>query len=234
MGLDGVELVMAVEERFAITISDEEATSIRTVGDLEHLVTTKVAVTDKASCLTQRAFHLLRRSAIACFGVNRREFKLDSAIDAFVPRHERRQEWVRFQKCVGALLWPQLVRPREITVLLSVMTMAVASLVWWYTAAVLNWGTVLQVLLSFAVAVAFGWGAAFLTRPLRTTVPQGYGQVRETAYYLVARNPQLLGTNHTAWSPDEIWCSLRDVIIEQTAVTGFNRNSRFVQDLRID
>ena len=41
--LDVVELVMAIEEAFDIEISDEEADSMRTVGDVEQYVTTRVA-----------------------------------------------------------------------------------------------------------------------------------------------------------------------------------------------
>ena len=42
--LDVVELVMAIEEAFDIEISDEEAEAMRTVGDVETFVTTRVAV----------------------------------------------------------------------------------------------------------------------------------------------------------------------------------------------
>jgi acyl carrier protein len=41
--LDVVELVMAIEETFDIEISDEEAESMRTVGDIENYVTARVA-----------------------------------------------------------------------------------------------------------------------------------------------------------------------------------------------
>jgi acyl carrier protein len=41
--LDVVELVMAIEEAFNIEISDEDAEAMRTVGDVETYVTSKVA-----------------------------------------------------------------------------------------------------------------------------------------------------------------------------------------------
>ncbi len=40
--LDVVELVMAMEETFDIEISDEEAEAMRTVGDVEQYITTRV------------------------------------------------------------------------------------------------------------------------------------------------------------------------------------------------
>ncbi len=39
--LDAVELVMTVEEEFDITISDEEAQSLQTVGDLVKIIESK-------------------------------------------------------------------------------------------------------------------------------------------------------------------------------------------------
>lgn len=40
--LDVVELVMAMEEAFDIEISDEEAEEMRTIGDVEQYITTRV------------------------------------------------------------------------------------------------------------------------------------------------------------------------------------------------
>jgi acyl carrier protein len=41
--LDLVELVMTLEERFAIKITDEEAAAIKTVGDAVDFVQTRIA-----------------------------------------------------------------------------------------------------------------------------------------------------------------------------------------------
>ena len=45
MGLDAVELLMAVEEEFGIDISDAEAECTRTVGELHALVVGKLSPT---------------------------------------------------------------------------------------------------------------------------------------------------------------------------------------------
>lgn len=70
MGLNSVELLMAVEEKFGITISDEEACSISTVGDLHQCVVSKVNISDK-SCLSHGLFIfcVVMRSANSGFSV---------------------------------------------------------------------------------------------------------------------------------------------------------------------
>lgn len=57
MGLDGVEIVMKVEDAFGIGIADSEAEKIVTPAQLIALVLSKVDRTPQPACLTQRAFH---------------------------------------------------------------------------------------------------------------------------------------------------------------------------------
>ena len=59
MGLDTVELVMAVEEEFGITISDEEAQDIRTVGDMYQCVLRKVIGTQRATRTSEETWAAL-------------------------------------------------------------------------------------------------------------------------------------------------------------------------------
>jgi hypothetical protein len=74
-----------------------------------------------------------------------------------------------------------------------------------------------------------------MTRPMKTKFKVGYDKVRDLARFLVAQYPQLLGKPRTAkWTEEEISCLLREVIVEQLAVTNFDDSSRFVQDLHID
>ncbi|MFC5863243.1 hypothetical protein ACFPT7_13140 [Acidicapsa dinghuensis] len=52
MGLDTVEIVLRTEELFAITIEDDEAGAVRTVGDFYHLICRKVGVMPLQSPVT--------------------------------------------------------------------------------------------------------------------------------------------------------------------------------------
>jgi len=52
MGLDAVEIVLRTEELFVITIGDDEAAAVRTVGDFYNLICSKMNVTPLQSPVT--------------------------------------------------------------------------------------------------------------------------------------------------------------------------------------
>ena len=234
MGLDTLELLMAVEEKFGIGIENEEAAKALTVGDLKRLVRAKLDVSDATGCLTQRAFHLIRKNAVAEFGVVRHSLRPDTSLEIVVPQSTRRESWQHFQSVLGLAEFPELVRPYSVKLTITVLVLSTLVLPVWYGALhPQHFG--LSLLLGAIVASALGWGLAHLTRPMETKFKGGYDKVRDLARFLVAKNPQLLGKPRTAkWSDEEISCLLREVIIEQLGVTDFDDNSRFVDDLRVD
>jgi len=75
MGLDGVELLLAVEDAFHIHLADDEAGSVYTVGDLHNLVISKLQGQDSKRCLTSVAFYRTRRGIIDTLGIDRREVR---------------------------------------------------------------------------------------------------------------------------------------------------------------
>jgi hypothetical protein len=52
MGLDAVEIVLRAEELFVITIGDDEAAAVRTVGDFYNVICSKLNVTPLPSPIT--------------------------------------------------------------------------------------------------------------------------------------------------------------------------------------
>jgi predicted secreted protein len=234
MGLDAVELVMAVEEKFAISITDEEATKIRTVGDLKCLVTAKLDVTDVDGCLTQRAFHLIRKNAIAEFGILRRNVRPDTMLESVVPQSTRRESWQNFQVGLGVAALPELVRPHTVNLVITVLVLSGIVVPVWY-GALHSQHFGLWMLFGVVLGSFVGWGSALMTKPMKTEFGAGYERVKDLARFLVARHPQQLGKPRTAkWTQEEISCALREVIIDKLGVANFDDNSRFIQDLHID
>lgn len=95
MGLDLVELAMGVESEFRLRMTDAEAGSLRTAGDIQRFVCAKVQ-DQPAECLSQRAFQALRRVLLAT-GVARREVTLDFCLDPKVV------DWKALERELGQL-----------------------------------------------------------------------------------------------------------------------------------
>ncbi len=114
MGLDGVELILAIEEYFGISITDPEAEQIRTPRDLIAVVARKVQISNEKTCATQKAFHDLRRVLRSDFKVPRRLITPDLPLEKVFPEsRERASNWARLQEgtSVGSWRWPRLRSP---------------------------------------------------------------------------------------------------------------------------
>jgi hypothetical protein len=233
MGLDSVELVMAVEEQFGITISDEEAQEMRTVGDMYQCVLGKVMTTEKSSCLTQKAFHLLRRTAMQLFSVPRDQFRPDTQLNLIIPKDSRRENWRTFQSAVGAANWPKLALSWAGALTLLALVFVLPWSMFVFGTAVLKWNALVAGTAALALMVLSIRAGKLVTRPFETEFRQ-VSTVRDLAYVLAAQNPRLFGTEHATWTADETWAVLASVIKVQTGVSQFTKDSRFVGDLKID
>jgi len=58
MGLDGLELIVSIEEHFNIDISEQEACKINTVNDMLHCINDKLSLVEKESIEKQDTLYL--------------------------------------------------------------------------------------------------------------------------------------------------------------------------------
>ena len=111
MGLELVELVMRIEETFAIQIPDRVASELTTPRKVTDFILTQVEESQfPLPCLSQKAFHLLRRSFIQHLNNPRQQFRLDTTLREFVPE-EKRDVWKEIGLAIGSKSWPELFRP---------------------------------------------------------------------------------------------------------------------------
>jgi hypothetical protein len=91
MGLDGVELVMAWEETFGISISDAEAERMFTTRQAVEMIYERVRAKgpEDHGCLSMRAFHRLRK-AFQAEGILRGDVRPDARVATLLPSHRRR------------------------------------------------------------------------------------------------------------------------------------------------
>jgi acyl carrier protein len=106
MGLDAVEMVIAVEQTFDIVIPDAEAAEMITPALLIAYVQNAVeGSSDERSCISQRAFHLVRAELIRILKVARSAVTLQTSISTLFPRESRTENWnlFRAQSCLRSL-----------------------------------------------------------------------------------------------------------------------------------
>jgi acyl carrier protein len=235
MGMDSVEIVMRVEEEFAITLSDEEAGGVRTVGQLYSLVLSKIETSD--SDRISQAFYRLRRAIMRCLGVPRGAVRPSTPLRVLMPPATRRAAWSSLAE-VSGLTFPTLRHPRWARDSIRVLTVAAAIA---FLAGMIDWtqpSGIFWLPLSAATGVAAFASlralyavTAFLARefPVRTA-----GQLAET---LLVTNPaEFTSTAIQPLSRREVWLRLAQIISDQLSLDPEEivPEARFAEDLGVD
>jgi acyl carrier protein len=241
MGLDSVELVLRVEDAFDIAITNAEAEKIRTPRDLIELVMAKVGRSDMAVCLTQRAFHRLRRAFMTELHLKRSELQLDTATEELLPLPNRRRMLGSVCQSVGVPDLPNLVRPRWLEysmIAASLAAFIVVSLalphfhsgksLWLNFLTQCNW---LMGLVAAIVLLKIGY---LTTRSMKTAFPAHLTTARGLTRWLVANHPGLIGAPPGQWSREQVAEKMREIVIEQLGVENYREEARFVEDLGMD
>jgi hypothetical protein len=230
MGLDGVELLLAVEDAFQIHIADDEAGNVSTVGDLHNLVVSKLQGKDSKRCLTSTAFYRTRRGIIDVLGIDRRGVRPATPLEVILPRNIRRDKW----RCIQATMkmkLPDLQHPGWIQ--LSLLTIGVALAV---TAGVyggVGYGSI--ALLAF-LGLIIGGFLIRLSPVLAVAFPNHDATVGDLARDVLAINHARLVDEVGTWNNKDVWKALCRVIVMQTSVARekIKPEASIVDALRID
>lgn len=217
MGLDGVELVMAFEERFGVTLTDAEAATCRTPGQVIDLLTGKLHTADAGVCVQQRAFHLLRRAVMERFTLERHAVRLETDLRTLAPpAPDHRQLWQELRLAVDARSWPALDRPPWMNALLWIVPLASIAA----TGQAIGWLGASGV--GFAVAVM----ARRATNRFRNRIPAGHACLRQLVPYAAT-------SNRVTWTRDQVASVVREIVIEQLGLppAQYREDADFVRDL---
>jgi hypothetical protein len=216
-GLDVVDLVWQIEDRFRITVGENEGEGIRTVGDLYAFLLRKISRGQEQVCVTSMTFHRLRRALMELFGVPRAQVRTATRLEDLVPARGRRRHWQRLAAWLGEGSLPPLRRPPWLVRSLAFavwiglvlpVCCAVALHELGYPAALcwaLGGGGVL-------LGVLRGWAGYRLTLPWAVYVPPGCTTVRDTVYTLIRRDPAPLVLGEVRVCDAEVWGTLCAIV----------------------
>lgn len=221
---DTVVLIMEVEDCFGVSIPDNDAEKIKTVGDLFDCVRQKVNVSDSAECLTAKAFYKLRRSLMHVTGWKRDSIRPDTQLDELLPKANRQRQWVELQEHLGLEL-PQLVIPWAVFSYscLAVMLTIVGGLMGFVVGR--HW--IPAVLWPLAVVVILV--VVRVTRPMAIIIP-GCATVGDLARSFWAKQIRLPAEQGA--SDQQIWEAIINIIGESWGVSPskITRELSFLRD----
>ena len=232
MGLDAVELLIAVEEEFGVSLPDDEAAALRTLGDLHDYLLETCEGRRRPDCPTRSAFYRLRCAMGVVLHIDPRSLRPTTPVLPLLGRWRRHRQWNRLKRELAMELPPLESR----------------------AAAGVFWGMCVAAMVCFAVAAVFTHDpfvafAAALSALLPgvllgyivgvcwiPTIRDSHGTLGGLARALAAFNaPAFRVSEEPSTENDPIWDRLSDVVVRQFCVRRetLRRETRFVEDLGV-
>jgi acyl carrier protein len=232
MGLDAVEIVMAVEDAFDIQIENSEAEKLLTPGQLIDFVMGKVATTRTDVCLTHRSFNLLRSFFVRRCGLQRKQLTPETSLRLTMPAVNRQQCLGQLSAELAITSLPELVRPDWLKTLLWVLALLAGF------AAAISLGRLNSALWipgMLAAMIAAGYIGATATKSRCTEFPKDVRTVGDLAKWVLTHKPDLATPEKTSWTREQVACRVREIVINTLGCESIYReDARFVQELGLD
>ena len=232
MGLDTVELVMDVEESFGITIPDDDAQRIETVGDLFEFIKSQTKLAPAGTCLTAATFYEIRNGMLAA-GIDEK-FGPSTSLADIIPIRHRRSIWSRLSRNTQLRL-PNLERPSWVIIGNVAITMCLSILIALVASGRETSGFIFLVT-GITCLFIIGFLTSFVTTPLATKFATEFVTFRGLSERVLALNATKLKNEHGPMGPNDIWVILRDLIVNQLGVDidEVTPEASFVKDLGCD
>ena len=226
MGLDGVELVMDVEDHFGITIQEATAERIRTVGDLVSLVYERLFAAQSSHCPTLPAFVKLRALVRDLTYNQSLRIRPHQEIADILTPQQRSELWKHLPKLLGTSP-PQLRRPSMLRTFLggsALLLIAVAL----FTALAVDFRTFP---LTMALAVFAIYCLNLLTQCFRIMPPNNWVTFGDVTAKIVGTS--MATKNLHLRTQEEVFNELRSIIVEALGVDlhEVKLSARFIEDL---
>ena len=199
MGLDDIELMMALEEEFSVALNDEEAAAaLTTVGGTVDAIHARLRHSEDGPCPSQQAFYQIRKILMEQLGVARNEIRPDTTLESLFPKPGRPENWNTTFTALTDCEYP-LQRSRPLNSLINLVipgTMFATSIIWlpFWAACLLAIGSI--------------WVGNRLTRSLRVEFPGKMTTVKDLVPYIKTSDMQV-------WTRSAVLHTVRAVAAEQ-------------------
>ena len=216
MGLDSVELVMAIEDEFGICIRDEDAEKMLTPGHIADYVMNLVQTEGYSGCPSQIGFYRVRTALMNAFGLPRKAIRPDALMQELLSG-DIKENWKKLRDALQTEHFPTLRRTNALLAFVLGMP-AIVALPLLFVGVKPS-----AVLLSYCGAALL---ANTLTGSMGTVVPQSCRTVGRLIRYV----PRPVAVR---WTRKEVLARIFDITSEHLGVPleKIREDSRFVDDL---
>jgi len=227
LGLEIVEMIMAIEDEFDIRFVEAELQQVETVRDLHLLVCRELGIEacrrpQAHGCPSSRAFYRLRSAMVETLGVPRRSIAPATRLTD-IPGLFRR--WRQVRRNVQLCLPPKAFNVyRCMPPLLFAL---IAGLTWALTGSLALVGlTALPVLIGLGILATRDPGV--LADPVSSDAT-----MRQLTERVMARNPRIFADSAAGIRPGSVWQRLVTIVHQETGIDRARiiPEARFVQDL---
>ena len=230
MGLETVDLVIRFEEAFGITISGDVAKGMTTPRAVTDYIMTQVATSERSACLSQQAFHFLRRSLSNRLHLPRTAVRPEVHLQTLTPKATRRNIWGQLQTGMGLHVLPDLARPQWLLYILFVGTLSLAVFVSYATPGL---SFQVRLVIGLALLVAVRIALSVLTRPFKTEFRRRFQTVAGLVDYLLLHAPYTFKREPRVWTRAQIAETGPAIIVDITDKTNFTEDSHLINDMRL-
>jgi acyl carrier protein len=222
MGMEGVELILSMEEVFEISISDEEAYAMNTPKDAINLISKKVQISKNSVCLNQVAFHKIRKILVNDFNISRKEIKTNNNLRKLISPKLHRKFWEKLKEMVGDKKLAQLSWPTWISVLLFGL----------FTGFTIYIGISIGWFIGIVAGISIYVSLSILAKPLRSQIPTSYYTIELLIRHLVTIAPDTFKRDQT-WSLSQIREEVKNIVMEVLGTDDYKEEWEFVRDFGI-
>ncbi|MFK5971588.1 MAG: hypothetical protein QM487_15920 [Candidatus Marithrix sp.] len=221
MSLDALELILAIEEEFQITLTNDEAFQSVTPSLLTDKVYSKLRKSKQDICPSIHGFFIVRKILIEQ-RIPREKIKPETMLDDLINKKSRKKIWQDSLSSIskGQNIYIPLEKKLWMKVLITISMLVTFVLLIIETE---------NMALSLIPSCAIGIILNFSMLPFQSEFPKNYQTVKDLI--------RIVGTLDTKiWSRDEVYNRVKKIIVEQLVIKeeDIQPNSHFIDDLGID
>lgn len=230
MGLDGVELIVSIEQAFGVQIPDAVAAGLITPGHVIDYIDRLQSTDGNApSCLSQRAFHCLRSAFVSEGLCTRQEFQPGADLNTMLYKARRRQIWATFKQRYDLTL-PGLQRPRALLWAITIIVLGASGWLAFHLGD--TWNERLGLFSTFVIPL--GLLSMWLTMPFAVCFSSKPATPAGVVEYLTIHHPKRFMRDHEPLTREQIAATVKALTLQYCREADYRENARFIQDLGFD